>query len=192
MRILLARLSHKAQRSGRLSEDEAVIIDSLSQSDYNVCAGDPGADPATREWHMLFDRTGRAAALTACFLVLPAFVQAAGAGAMLDRLEPGYWELRTSAGASLGGICLRDPAALGQVQHRGADCSRDVVASNDRSAIVQYSCRGLGSGRTTIRFETPRLVQIDSQGLDQGTPFAIRAEARRTGACRAEPGATAR
>ncbi|MGZ8998512.1 MAG: hypothetical protein ACXW2T_06615, partial [Allosphingosinicella sp.] len=88
-----------------------------------------------------------------------------------------------ASGASLGSICLGDPGDLAQLQHRGASCSREVVASDDRSATLQYSCRGVGSGRTTIRFETPRLVQIDTQGLDQGTPFAIRAQARRSGAC---------
>ena len=43
---------------------------------------------------------------------------------------------------------------------------------------VNYSCPGVGRGRTEIRFETPRLIQIDSQGLDRGAPFALRAEAR--------------
>ena len=125
----------------------------------------------------------RAAAACAFVLALPGFAQVPGSGSVLDRLEPGLWELRNASGASLGSICLGDPAGLGQVQHRGAACAREVVESADRSATVQYSCRGIGSGRTTIRFETPRLVQIDSQGLDQGTPFAIRAQARRSGAC---------
>ena len=48
---------------------------------------------------------------------------------------------------------------------------------------VNYTCPGIGRGRTTIRVETPRLVQIDSQGLDRGAPFALRAEARRIGPC---------
>ena len=62
-------------------------------------------------------------------------------------------------------------------------CRRDVVAADADSVTVNYSCPGTGRGRTTIRIETPRLVQIDSQGLDHGMPFALRAEARRVGPC---------
>jgi hypothetical protein len=105
-----------------------------------------------------------------------------GPGSMLTRLEAGQWELRGPAGR-IGAICLGNPIQLTQPQHRSAACSRDVVAADEDSMTVSYSCPGLGRGRTTIRFETPRLVQIDSQGLDRGAPFALRAEARRTGAC---------
>ena len=48
-----------------------------------------------------------------------------------------------------------------------------MVAADSDSMTVNYSCPGAGRGRTTIRFETPRLVQIDSQGLDHGAPFAL-------------------
>ncbi len=124
----------------------------------------------------------RIAAIAAALLVLPGFAQAPAPSA-LDRVEPGLWEVRGAGGASLGSICLGDPALLAQLQHRGAACALDVVDSTERSATVQYSCRGQGSGRTILRVETPRLVQIDGQGLDSGTPFAIRAQARRAGSC---------
>jgi hypothetical protein len=39
-------------------------------------------------------------------------------------------------------------------------------------------------GHSTIRVETPRLVRIESQGVDGGMPFEFRAEARRIGPCR--------
>ena len=42
---------------------------------------------------------------------------------------------------------------------------------------VNYVCPGMGRGRTILRVETPRLVQIDSQGLHNGAPFALRAQA---------------
>jgi hypothetical protein len=48
---------------------------------------------------------------------------------------------------------------------------------------VQYTCRGRGYGRTHIRRETSRLVQIDTQGIADGRPFAFAAEARRVGDC---------
>ncbi len=49
---------------------------------------------------------------------------------------------------------------------------------------VQYTCRGNGYGRTSIRRESETLVQIEGQGVAGGAPFQFRAEARRTGACR--------
>ena len=50
---------------------------------------------------------------------------------------------------------------------------------------VQYTCRGKGYGRTQIRRESNRLVQIDSQGIADGLPFSFSAEARRVGDCAA-------
>jgi len=129
---------------------------------------------------------GRAAAVAAAFLfALPAFTQPAGPVEMLDRLEPGLWEWRSASGSSLGRICLGDPLLLAQLQHRRGACTRELIESHGRSATVQYSCRGAGVGRTTLRLETRRLVQVDSQGLDGGAPFAVRAQARRIGPCTA-------
>jgi len=102
---------------------------------------------------------------------------------MLTRLESGQWELRAAAGGRIASICLGNPILLTQPQHGAAPCTRDVVAADENSITVNYVCPGAGRGRTTIRFETPRLVQIDSQGVDRGAPFALRAEARRTGPC---------
>ena len=100
------------------------------------------------------------------------------------RLETGLWELRGGSGnARIGTICLGNPILLTQPRHGAAPCTRDVVAADADSMTVNYTCPGAGRGRTTLRFETPRLVQIDSQGLDRGMPFALRAEARRVGPC---------
>ncbi len=109
--------------------------------------------------------------------------QPGGAHPMLTRLEAGQWELRSSGNARITAICLGNPILLTQPRHGTTPCTRDVVAADADSMTVNYSCPGVGRGRTTIRFETPRLVQIDSQGLDHGMPFALRAEARRTGPC---------
>lgn len=103
--------------------------------------------------------------------------------AMLARLETGQWELRGPGSVRIGAICLGNPILLAQPRHGAAACTRDVIAADSDSMTVNYTCPGAGRGRTTIRFETPRLVQIDSQGLDHGAPFALRAEARRVGAC---------
>src|SRR5438132_302877 len=105
---------------------------------------------------------------------------AGGSSSMLTRLEAGQWELRAGT-ARIVAICLGNPILLTQPRHGAAPCTRDVVSADADSMTVNYSCPGLGRGRTTIRIETPRLVQIDSQGLDHGSPFALRAEARRVG-----------
>jgi hypothetical protein len=133
---------------------------------------------------MLAWRPLAAAGLLMC-LAGPGQTQpAGGAHPMLNRLEAGQWELRGGTGnGRITAICLGNPILLTQPRHGGAPCTRDVVAADADSMTVNYSCPGLGRGRTTIRFETPRLVQIDSQGLDHGMPFALRAEARRVGPC---------
>ena len=129
-------------------------------------------------------RTLAAAGLT-MLLAGPGHTQpGSGAGPMLSRLEAGQWELRNAAGNTrIAAICLGNPILLTQPRHGAAPCTRDVVAADASSMTVNYTCPGQGRGRTTIRFETPRLVQIDSQGLDRGMPFALRAEARRIGPC---------
>jgi hypothetical protein len=117
------------------------------------------------------------------FVAGPGVSQPNPAHPMLTRLEAGQWELRGAGNARIAAICLGNPILLTQPRHGATPCTRDVVAADSDSMTVNYTCPGIGRGRTTLRFETPRLVQIDSQGLDHGMPFAIRAEARRIGAC---------
>jgi hypothetical protein len=57
------------------------------------------------------------------------------------------------------------------------------VTDSPGEVVVQYTCRGRGYGRTEVRRETNRLVQVQSQGIVDGLPFAITAEARRIGDC---------
>lgn len=148
----------------------------------------PGVGAAGRfatEWLMIRRSFPIHAALGAGLATLaagPAATHQAGNGP-LSRLEPGLWELRTDSGAAVASICLGDPGQLAQPQHRGRACERAVLSQDERSVTMRYSCPAAGSGRTVIRVETPRLVQVESQGLDRGTPFALELEARRTGAC---------
>lgn len=125
----------------------------------------------------------RAAALGVALIAAPAATQDRPAAAPLDRLERGQWELRAPNDRVIAAICLGNPALLAQPQHGGRPCTQEVTARDARSVTMRYSCPGAGSGQTVIRVETPRLAQIDSQGLDRGTPFALRAQARRVGAC---------
>jgi hypothetical protein len=104
--------------------------------------------------------------------------------AMLDRLEKGSWQLRERGkDVVLQTICVGDARRMIQIQHPRATCSRYVIEDTPNSVTVHYTCPGAGHGRTTIRSETNRLVQIDTQGIADGRPFSQAIEARRAGAC---------
>lgn len=104
--------------------------------------------------------------------------------AMLDELQGGDWELRSrDQGGQPRRICMHDARRLIQLRHPGESCSRIVVEDTPEQVTVQYTCPGRGYGRTQIRRETEALLQIDSQGIAQGRPFAFAIEARRLGAC---------
>ena len=131
---------------------------------------------------------GRRALLLAAGLFSAGVVGSAAAQspalAMLSGLQDGQWELRFRDGSDARRVCVRSGLELVQIQHGPAACSRFVVDDGATEVTVQYTCRGNGYGRTTIRKESADLVQIDSQGIARGLPFEFSAEARRVGACR--------
>ena len=102
--------------------------------------------------------------------------------AMLDQLEGGKWELRERSGQPQH-ICVPGGRQLIQLRHPGAQCSSFVIEDTASQVVVQYTCSGRGYGRTQIRRETNRLVQIESTGIVDGYPFDLSAEARRVGPC---------
>ena len=115
-------------------------------------------------------------------VALPALAQ--GSLAMLDSLDQGSWDVRFRDGQASRKICVRNGRELIQIQHRGdAGCNRFVVEDAKAEVTFQYTCRGNGYGRTSIRKESGTLVQIDSQGIADGRPFQFSAEARRVGTC---------
>jgi len=103
--------------------------------------------------------------------------------AMLDRLERGEWTIRFRADGSTMRLCVRDGQELIQLRHRQSGCNQFVIQDEENVVTVQYTCRGNGYGRTTIRREGSRLVQLRSQGIQGGEPFSIEGEARQTGSC---------
>lgn len=104
--------------------------------------------------------------------------------AMLDQIEPGRWEIRLRDGSQrVYPICVDNGRKLIQLRHDALNCNRLVVDDRADEVTVQYTCRGRGYGRTSIRRETGRLVQIETQGIAEGLPFEFAAEARRTGDC---------
>ncbi|HQA16896.1 MAG TPA: hypothetical protein PK680_00795 [Novosphingobium sp.] len=123
------------------------------------------------------------AAIAVAALAAPAF-GAGGALAMLDQLDSGRWEIRVrEAGAQPQRVCLASGHKLIQLRHPDAACERFVVQDTPSEVVVQYTCKGRGYGRTHIRKESGRLVQIDSRGIANGLPFEFSAEARRVGEC---------
>jgi hypothetical protein len=121
-------------------------------------------------------------ALAALLVGLPLAGHAAELG-MLDTLTKGAWNLRVRSDGSEQRICLRDGRELIQLRHKQAGCSRFVVQDGADEVVVQYTCRGNGYGRTSIRRESNGLVQVQSQGIIDGAPFSISGEARHSGSC---------
>ena len=125
-----------------------------------------------RLWHLL----------VLALLAVPVAAQGLGL-AMLDRIEKGSWELRNREDGSRQRICVRTGREFIQLRHRQRGCDQLIVRDGPDEVTVQYTCRGSGYGRTTIRHEGSGLVQIRSQGIVNGTPFTLEGEARRQGAC---------
>ena len=103
--------------------------------------------------------------------------------AMLGGLTKGSWTVRNRGDGSQQQICLRTGRELIQLRHKQPGCSQFVVEDKPNQVVVQYTCPGNGYGRTSIRRESNGLVQIDSQGIINGAPFAFKAEGRHGGSC---------
>ncbi|MEC3912112.1 hypothetical protein U5A82_17030 [Sphingobium sp. CR2-8] len=102
----------------------------------------------------------------------------------LRGLETGEWELRgRGEGAETRKLCISDLRQLLQVQHGRTMCRSFIVSDDAHAVTVTYDCAAAGNGRTDLRVETNRLVQIRSQGIANGAPFSFSAEGRRIGEC---------
>ena len=121
-------------------------------------------------------------ALAAMIVAVPLSGHAAELG-MLDSLTKGGWTLRIRDDGSSQRICVRDGRELIQLRHKQPGCSRFVVRDGADEVVVQYTCRGNGYGRTSLRRESSGLVQVQSQGIIDGAPFSISGEARYVGSC---------
>jgi hypothetical protein len=115
-------------------------------------------------------------------LGIPALAEGNGL-AMLGTLAKGEWTIKHRDGSPDRKICVRSGQELIQLRHREAGCNQFVVEDGAAKVTVQYTCPGNGYARTSIRRETPALVQLESQGIHGGMPFQFLAEARRTGPC---------
>ena len=129
-----------------------------------------------------FRFVGKGLAGLACLIGGAVFAQGVQL-AMLDRLTPGLWEIRMRDAGQTERLCLDDGRRLIQLRHPNLACRQFVVEDGPSTVTVHYTCPGQGTGRTHLRFETPRLVQIESAGVASRLPFDIVAEARRVGDC---------
>lgn len=113
-----------------------------------------------------------------------AFAQAPVTGALAS-LERGEWELQErGATTPPRRMCVTDARQLLQPEHPGQQCKRFIVENSAQHMAVTYDCDGAGQGRTVVRVETSRLVQISTQGVSGGSPFSRTIEGRRVGACK--------
>jgi hypothetical protein len=102
---------------------------------------------------------------------------------MLGTLAKGSWTLRIRDDGAQEKICVRNGTEFVQLRHRQPGCNRFVVKDTANEVVVQYTCRGTGYGLTTVRRESPELVQIQSEGIRDGRPFSLSGEARHGGRC---------
>ena len=116
--------------------------------------------------------------------VSPAPVSHAPVSAAARMFEPGRWELRPRDGGVAQQLCVVDIDRLLRLRHEAvSNCEQFALKAPPGQTTVQYTCRGRGYGRTHLRFETARLIQFDTQGVLDGIPFEMSAEARRIGNC---------
>lgn len=128
-------------------------------------------------------KTVMISAAGAAVLAMPLLAQSRTLG-MLEGLKPGLWEMQMRDGDRTSRrICVRTGRELLQLRHGGSKCRSVTVNDTAGEVTVQYTCPGDGYGRTSVRRETDALVQIDSQGIAKGRPFAFAAEARRVSGC---------
>jgi hypothetical protein len=59
----------------------------------------------------------------------------------LATISGGLWEISGAPGASAPiRQCIADLSLLAQFEHRGRNCSRDIVSDQSGSTVIHYSC----------------------------------------------------
>jgi hypothetical protein len=113
---------------------------------------------------------------------LTATLGAAASPSVLSRTSGGLWEV-SRTGAAPVRLCVANPAALAQFEHRNASCARDVLRDSGTDLTISYKCAGGGFGHSKIRLVTPRSLRIETQGISGSAPFKYVLQARRVGNC---------
>ena len=104
--------------------------------------------------------------------------------AALSSVSGGLWEISTSAaGRNATKLCVADPLALAQYEHRSASCTRVILSDKPSETVVHYTCPGGGFGQTKMKVLTPRSMRVETQGISDNAPFNYVLQARRVGDC---------
>ena len=113
-----------------------------------------------------------------------AFADPAGGPKAFSTLEAGLWEIKgVGSDMSVHKLCVSDMRQLLQPLQIQPMCKQFIAEDAADYVTASFDCAAQGQGRTSVRVETSRLVQIDSQGISGGRPFAARMEGRRVGLC---------
>jgi hypothetical protein len=115
-------------------------------------------------------------------IVLAALLVAAALPSALAGAEGGLWEI-SRRGAQPVKLCVANPVALAQFEHRNDNCTQDVVRDSGSDATINYKCAGGGFGHSTLRLVTPRSLRVETQGIAGNAPFKYVFQARRLGNC---------
>ncbi len=95
--------------------------------------------------------------------------------AMLNKIQPGLWNLKERGTAQNGDqLCVRDARKLLQLRHRELQCSRFVVSDEPDEVTVTYRCPGGGSGRTTIKYEAAAWCRSNRRESRRTPPSHLR------------------
>jgi len=104
--------------------------------------------------------------------------------AALSSVSGGLWEISNSAaGTNASRLCLPNPIALAQYEHRAASCTRVIISDKPSETVVNYTCPGGGFGRTKMTVLTPRSMRVETQGISNNAPFNYVLQVRRLGDC---------
>lgn len=109
---------------------------------------------------------------------------AASQPSALANVSGGLWEI-TGAPGTQHPIrqCVTDILALAQFEHRGQNCSRNVLSDSQSTTRIDYKCGAAGFGQTQVDVITPRSLRISTQGISDQLPFNYVLQARRVGDC---------
>jgi len=117
-------------------------------------------------------------------MAVPAVAWGAAQPSALAQVAGGLWEISGMPGAREPiRECVPNVVTLAQFEHRGRNCTRNVLADKGSSTLISYKCGAAGFGQTTVEVLTPRSLQISTQGISDQMPFNYVLQAHRVGDC---------
>jgi hypothetical protein len=121
--------------------------------------------------------------LVSVFSALAGVALAAAASPQaLSQAQGGLWQVERS-GSTPVRLCIANPLALAQFEHRGSSCSQKVIRDSGTVATIHYTCAGSNFGQSDLTLVTPRSLRVTTQGISANAPFKYTFQARRVGDC---------